>query len=391
MGSPISPMEAIEIVRKAVALYKKIQDAPEQVGKVGKRMERLEGYLVGLKELLDDKSRHSLAGMRPAQTSELRSVIKDIEKDAEKVYEILKRWDNNIGPFGLQLRFKTVGQALFAVGSSPDKLESLSADIEQHKNDLRDLLQLLGWFGVNSLLPGNQQQTTPANRPTSPSPLPVKKDNNVIFIDSANVNCSRVAEAYVQLVREWTVRTDGHWRIKLNHSAGLTVERRSDCTNVLESLTPPLKMIPGNEKPNWTAMAALFDNGLFSYPYKKVVRDAALSRMSRGVSENLFNTYDFILVFTGREYENLIRLKQALSVNGGASRVPKGKCRIIHLGSYLSKGGKPVEIFPARKNPDGTHSRENWNKTVSNIKMATKVFLKREMSWVQPSPKATQH
>lgn len=52
MASPISPMEAIQIVQKAVELWKKIEDAPDFVEKVGKRMKNLESYLLGLKVML---------------------------------------------------------------------------------------------------------------------------------------------------------------------------------------------------------------------------------------------------------------------------------------------------------------------------------------------------
>jgi uncharacterized protein (DUF342 family) len=136
MASPISPGEAIAIVKKAVETYKKIREAPEQVKKVGRRMKRLESYLEALKELLDQKKRHALASLRPAQTRELNIILNDIEEDAEKVYKILEKWDKNIGPFGLQFRFKSVGEALFALGSNPDKLEELTEEIELHKNDV---------------------------------------------------------------------------------------------------------------------------------------------------------------------------------------------------------------------------------------------------------------
>ncbi|KAF2405186.1 hypothetical protein EJ06DRAFT_518213 [Trichodelitschia bisporula] len=156
MSLPISPMEAIEIVQKAVALYKKIQDAPEQVAKIGKRMERLEHYLRGLQELLNAKSSNTLASLQPAQTQQLKLVIQDIKSDSQQIYDILYKWDNNVGPFGLELRFKTMAQALFATGSSPDKLNDLCESIQQHQSELRDFLQLLGWFGLNQILVANQ-------------------------------------------------------------------------------------------------------------------------------------------------------------------------------------------------------------------------------------------
>jgi hypothetical protein len=132
----ISPMEALSIVKKAVETYKTIREAPEQVKKVGRRMERLESYLEALKELLNNKQRHALASLRPIQTRELEIILKDIEEDAGKVYAILKKWNENVGPFGFQFRFRSVGEALFALGSNPDKLEELNKEIELHKNDV---------------------------------------------------------------------------------------------------------------------------------------------------------------------------------------------------------------------------------------------------------------
>lgn len=381
-------MEAIEIVQRAIELYKKIHDAPDQVRKVGKRMQRLESYLLGLKELVDDKTRHSLASLRPAQIRELNAIIKDIEKDAEQVYEILKKWDQNVGPFGLELRYTTVANALFALGSSTAKLESLAEDIEQHKTDLRDFLQLLGYFGINALLnPSLQPPTQPTPRSPSPAPWSNRKDFGILFVDPYNSGRSKVAEAYINLLREWTTSASGEWRIKFAHSAGMMVQNRGDCNSVLESFRPPLTMPmkAGNLPPNWTAMAALFDNGLFNYPYKTTIRDATLSQRSRGLKQDLFSKFDFILVFTGREYENLLRLKKALIEKNGNAAAPKGKGRILHLGSYLSKDGKTVEILDAQKDKDGKDIRANWNKTVANIKLSIKPFLKRELGWVQPT------
>jgi DNA-directed RNA polymerase subunit F len=136
MASPISPMEALAIVKKAVEIYQKIREAPDQMKKVGRRMERLESYLEALKELLNQKRRHALASLRPAQTRELKVILKDIEDDADKVYKILEKWDKNIGPFGLQFRFKSVAEALFALGSNLKNLEELTEEIELHKNDV---------------------------------------------------------------------------------------------------------------------------------------------------------------------------------------------------------------------------------------------------------------
>jgi hypothetical protein len=223
------------------------------------------------------------------------------------------------------------------------------------------------------------------NRQMSPSPHPVKTDFNIIFLDTSNCAMSRIGEAYVSLLRDWTARTGNQWPVKLDHSAGLNVRNGSDCAELLENLTPPLKLKPGNQKPVWTAMAALFDNKLFDYPYKDEIRDTALRRTSRGITEQMFKRYDFVLVFTGRDYETTLRIRQALVNKGGQSLVPRGKCRVVHLGSYLGEDGKTVDIIPPAKEADGTDSRVKYNKTVSLVKMSTKAFLKIELGWEQPS------
>jgi hypothetical protein len=70
-------------------------------------------------------------------------------------------------------------------------------------------------------------------------------------------------------------------------------------------------------------------------------------------------------VFDGREYESLLLFKKALIQAKGDSITPAGKGRIIHLGAYLSKDGKPVSTADAVKDDDGSESRANWNKTTS--------------------------
>lgn len=233
----------------------------------------------------------------------------------------------------------------------------------------------------------NLTASTSGGKDKKPLPSPLRNDYRIIFVDPYNVGRSRVAEAYMQLIREWTIRSKGTWHVKDVHSAGLMVKSQSDCVEVLQKLQPPLKQhfLPGGEKPTWTGMASLFDNSFFNYPYKKNVRDKALVAKSRGIRQNIFSEYDWILVFTGRESENLLRLKKALIDKNGKGAAPKGKGRVLHLGGYLGRKGESREIVNASKNKDGTESRENWNKTTASIKMAIRWFLRRELDWVQPA------
>lgn len=377
------------MVQKAVELCRKIVDAPDKIKKIKKRMEYLEGYLLDLKELLDDKKQHSLASLRPAQTKRLQNNIEDIEKSAEQIYTILLRWEKSLGPFGLQWKYKPIGDAMFALGNSTDKLDSLSEEIEQEKSDLSNSLQVMGYFQMNALQLALPNTSTNAGkvRSPSPSPSPLKNDYKIIFVDPYNVGRSKVADAYMKLLQESTIRTQGNWRIKFSHSAGLMVKARGDCVGILEGLQPPLKQrfLPGGEKPTWTAMASLFNDPVSHSPAKKEIRDKALVQTSRGIRQNIFSEYDMILVFTGRDSENLTRLKKALIEKNGKDAAPRGKGRVLHLGGYLGKKGEVREIVNAVKNKDGTESKESWNKTNASIKMAVRWFLRRELDWVQPA------
>ncbi|KAK3681852.1 hypothetical protein LTR37_020836 [Vermiconidia calcicola] len=89
MASPISVGDAIQLVQGAVALYKKIKNAPEEIATIGKRLEDLGFYLRTLQGLLSDRRRHSLANLRPEVTKRLQRIIIDIRVDTEDVTTIL--------------------------------------------------------------------------------------------------------------------------------------------------------------------------------------------------------------------------------------------------------------------------------------------------------------
>ncbi|KAI9695332.1 MAG: hypothetical protein M1820_008684 [Bogoriella megaspora] len=376
----ISPAEALEWIQKGIALYNRIRhEAPEQVKKAGKHMERLERYLVGLQGIINDPTRHALGSLGPSQTGELQIIIDEIKVSAKAIYEIVDKWDNYRGPFGF--RFASApSHVLFAIGSSPEKLSKLTEDIQDSRYELRDYLQLLGYFGINELV-GRDQRV----QGRTPSPRPPGREYSVLFVDPQNLGRSKVAEAYIKLLREWTARTHGTWRIKFAHSAGILIRNKCDCVGVLGNLNSPTEMKDGKLKPNMTALSALFDGPYWKNAYADDVREDITSRRSRGINRSIFKTYDCIVVFHSRELQTLTRLKQELVSSSGSSVAPKGKGRLIQLGSYLLSGREPINILDAARNPDGTQSWENWEKTVRRIKMSIKEFLKCELDWTEPS------
>lgn len=99
MADPLGTlMQVVEVVGKAIEIYKKIQDAPEQVRRIGKRMGILNTILGQLEILLRTDEKRALARLGPAMTDELLDVIEDIRKDSEEVRVLFVKWDKDIGP-----------------------------------------------------------------------------------------------------------------------------------------------------------------------------------------------------------------------------------------------------------------------------------------------------
>lgn len=371
MGSPISPGEAIAIVKKSYELYKKIQNCPEEMEEVGKRMCTLQGYLQGVQDLLN--SRGGLNALRPEQNKQLKSILLDVKADAGKVYVILKEWKEVQIQTGVT---KWAKQTWFAVvKDSPAQLETLGDKLDDHIRDIAVQINLLNTFGIQQLM----QTQLPSRQSRSRGPLGT--DYKVIFIDNTNVGRSCVAEAYARLVQAWTLQSQGTWRIRTVHSAGWKIKHESDIWRMqVEKLR--MEMLEGTRPPDPTALDALFDNKLFKYPFKAQIAKQARENSSRGLTQRLFTDYDFIILFTRLDIANLMRIRDALKSANGPSAAPRGKGKVVLLGEY--GGLKEVEIF----NPSGKkmkqESRAEWNGVVSNIKVAFKGFLKKELDWKKP-------
>lgn len=115
-----------------------------------------------------------------------------------------------------------------------------------------------------------------------------------------------------------------------------------------------------------------------------------LKKRSVGIRKDIFKKYDFILVFTSRDHENMLKMRSALIEKDGQDEVTaRGKGRILHLGSYLTLDGIPREIKDARNlGTESKVTRADWNWKTAQVKLAVKEFLKQEMQWKQPPQKA---
>ncbi|KAM7198384.1 hypothetical protein V8F20_006145 [Naviculisporaceae sp. PSN 640] len=242
----------------------------------------------------------------------------------------------------------------------------------------------------------------------SPSPLPLRQDYKILFVDPRNQARSVVAQSLLLLLGALTTTLQSQaksfpksasaaWRISQVHSAGFFVSHKSTLTPSVTSSLPyshkSYKMgpFPGNEPPNPVALSAVFDNKSYPYAFKSDIQKRMVNRRSVGLTENAFKDYDYIIVFTNREHDNMVRLKDALIKMGKLSvRERGGKGRVLHLGTYIpQRNGAPREILAVtpRKDKNGKslgEDRADWNKKAGEIKTALKGFLKEEMDWVMP-------
>jgi hypothetical protein len=147
-------------------------------------------------------------------------------------------------------------------------------------------------------------------------------------------------------------------------------------------------MVAGEKAPKDVALAALFDNKFFNYSYKEKIKQSIKQQTSRGLTHSAFLKYDYLVFFNYSDMASMERLKHAVLDKHGDKAVAKGKAEPILLGKYGKS--KWSEIWEPSKQKDGSLSRQDWNRTVSNIKISFKGFLKKELAWVQPPKGAVQ-
>lgn len=373
MGSPVGIGDCITIIDKAIEIYKKIRDAPRQIDDVTERMVDLRGYMTSLRGQVVETP---LARLSLDVRDQINTTLERIKADVRKIDDILEKWRTKRAPGGLTFRFDSVNRTFFSLGSSPKELRDLTENIDRRKGEIVSYMIMLNAVGVNKLLSVPTTQKQPFRPP------PRKEKYSIIFIDSHNKGRSLVAQAYAQLVREWTVRTKNPWLVDKIDSAGLLVAAGS-ATAALQT-EMGMHLLDGGKAPVPTALAALFDNDRFNYPYKKDVRQTTESWKSRGLPKDLFTTYDFILLFNTSSAANLERLKTALPQKKGKSATENGMGEIVMLGEYGKSGNKQIW------DPPSPYTKDGWNKVMANIKVSFREFLKKETGWAQPPIGAKQ-
>ncbi|KAL2262397.1 hypothetical protein VTK26DRAFT_1446 [Humicola hyalothermophila] len=386
-------LAVVEVVEKAIAIYERVESLPQQMSSLGRRMETLNIFLIQLKLFVRRKPTTAFSTLYSGQMEDLAKLFARIQADAEKVYDLFERYERGIlsRSKGLEFRARWMSRLWFSlVDNMPEKVQAIMEEIDWERRVLSDYLSLMAVARVEPQ--PDPDRWGPAKKfkagPATPTP---RRNYKVLFVDPYNTGRSVVAEALVRLFWQLTLATGGDWRIGEVQSVGFFVRGQSDCVDVIDSLNysyPSFRKswMDGGQVPTRMGLTAVFDNKWCDHPFKRTIADEMQVRQSRGVQKNMFTRFDYVIAFTRREHDNLIKLKNALESNsGGGAPRSRGRARVLQLGSFLSQeGGILREILSPVANPDGSQNRQRWNRAVADIRVALKAFLKQEMEWRQP-------
>lgn len=404
--------QAVDLIKKAVELYQRIDGLPKQMTTLGRRLEQLSIFLGHLAGFVKSKPETVYDKLLAGQKEQLQDILESIKGDIDSAYDLFDRYEKGIlsRRHDMQFRVKWAAQIWFSLAeNTPEKVGALIKSIDDDCMFLNHYFALMNAQGIEHMInkpPGTNAQSTGTQgtniqgtnaqgarlqvhrgnqRSRSASPMP-KTDYTIIFIDPYNQARSVIAAAWIYTFMAWTLKAKGQWRIKHCHAAGFFVKSRSDCTNVIDGLNYTYKTFKkpfkdGGDTPSMIPRQALFDKKHYNYPDKKATEDKVGSWKSRGVTASIFKNYDYIVVLTNREHDNMIKLKQALIKKQGPSVAPRGKGKLLQLGAYLSP---PGEILDAPKNKDGSNNRGNWDEKVAQMKTAIQAFLSEEFQWEEP-------
>ncbi|KAJ3480927.1 hypothetical protein NLG97_g7948 [Lecanicillium saksenae] len=381
--SPDMIFQTVDLVKKAVEIYRRVAGLPSQMNELGRRLEQLRillGYLAGF---IKTKPKTVYNELLDGQKGELQGIVRSIRANIDSAYDLFDRYEKGIisRRHDIQLRVKWAAQIWFSLAdNTPEKIGALIESIDCDCMFLNHYFALMNAQCIERLINVDRQRIHNMS-------LPPSKDYTMIFIDPYNQGRSVVAAAWVYTLMAFTLQARDPWRIKHCHAAGLFVKGRSDCVDIIESLDYTKKSFQkpfknGGVAPDRIPCTALFSSAPYDHPDKRLLEDKIATWRSRGVRTSIFRDYDYIIVFMNRDHDNMIKLRNALVKQQGQAAAPPGKGKLLMLGAYLSP---PSEIPDAAKNKDGSNNRDNWDKTAAQLKTAIEGFLTEEFQWMAPS------
>ncbi|KAJ9634145.1 hypothetical protein H2204_006476 [Knufia peltigerae] len=383
--------DALAVVEKAIALYDKMTDAIETVQFMGIRLEGIRDQIMIAQRLVPDSKNDILLKLDRDLYEMIKKTIKKIEVDAQATQVILDAWyGKKTGILDSTWRSKLVADVVNSlIKGKGDELKKLNQRLEEYQTSLNHFIGMVNTFYIKELIDrdttnkGKKLAVAGTPSAVSRSPSPAKRQQyRVIFVDPYNEGRSVVAQSYLYLVHQWTVRTENYWPLNKWESAGMRVRARSAFVPQLQALglSKPIQFADGNVPSSPNAIDALFGQPYFNYAYKEPIRQGAAKRLSRGLPVDIFDHYEFILVFTKEQQAILEALREHIARTQPKFKEVNQRARILLLGSY-SKAG---QIYTPSATGDAEELKKRWGKVINQIKGSVKGFLELECGWKPP-------
>lgn len=398
--SPELVVTLLGYVRDVVKFVEAVENAPREMKELNDRMRFLAMYLSSLRTTLQHR-RQQLKLFTEDQHEMLVEIMNALGSDVRAVNVLYEDWRGNKGPWGLEFRFSLPAKFWHELGPRKEEMASLGESIDKRRKDLSDYLLLLGFQGMNELTDLVNQKTAAGRltpeptyaspfQPAPPREAGTRSDYKIIFVDPYNEGRSVVAEAMARMMREWTKQAGGKWCVSMIHSAGFHTRHQGDIEGfVADKLVVPkgantLPWRKGGNHPNPFALKAMFDPSMCRPRVRNEIQPEVTNRRSRGVRKNIFQQYDYIVVFHSREYNNLLALKRTLLSREGPSIAPEGRGMIVHIGAPTLSGSTMNVLDVDRKTPEEMKPRK-WLSKVAEIRGLTQDFLVRRVGWQVPT------
>ncbi|CAJ2513102.1 Uu.00g012210.m01.CDS01 [Anthostomella pinea] len=370
MSLPVSLGDVVVVVQGALEVYARISSADGIIRRQAGNMQSHAAWLAHAKRLLETDATYRAreAALAPDQRDALLILLQRMKSDARAVKKLFQKWE---------AASTLERQWLAGFSRLPAELEHLDEMLDRGIAKFQSHLDL-NVYGKIAKMPAQQQQQqqsgTAAAAVGGGAGGEAVQKCGIIFVDPWNVSRSRVAEAYTKMLKSWALEnpTSGTekgavaWPIDFIHSAGLEVKNRSDCVEYTEAIVRVPNMTNGDQPPNITAMKALFAKTP-SLPKTAMENQPLALWKSRGLSRNMFRTYDYVVVFTRQDFNRLSALRDKL---GGE------KARLVILGR--GRNNEIKEIQRLRHDDE-----EEWGRKIWEITVAVRGFLKREFGWTK--------
>ncbi|MCJ1381454.1 hypothetical protein MMC17_004564 [Xylographa soralifera] len=242
------------------------------------------------------------------------------------------------------------------IESIPEAVNKPAKLLKQLEGEL--VKQGVSQMEVNSSMDSIKQNLEKLNLSTKKSPAANTKQVRILVVDGSNVVRSVTMQAYLELVRVWTVNTTRRWIFQEVASAGYSV--KSSFTTKHQSQIKHVLKSPGVLTDN-KALISLAEQNHFRSAEKRAIFARLDTGKTQGLKAIHFNNWDYILCFDKQAFSLLQNLR--VSAQGSTAGKPQSS-RVILI--------------------EGTELHKDIQTTIRGVKKAARQWLAEELQWTKP-------